>query len=183
MIGFNSGGLQSPDFIKIEHVIFDIFHTTIGCCCCVQPVIKHVIPYDTHNVCFKIAWNLTYLTGKHGYLWLNISKGTSCRKTGFWVIGMQSQNISKYSPKVNFEISHTLESSILLSYLKDFVQKQCLHVKTDLCIAKIPILCTDSQILRVFFSKSTFHQPDMTSSMKLLYLKNAMSNFKFFAPK
>ena len=47
------------------------------------------------------------------YMRLNISKGTSCRKTGFWVMGMQSQNISKYSPKVDFEISHILESSIL----------------------------------------------------------------------
>ncbi len=28
-------------------------------------------------------------------------------------MGMQSQNISKYSPKVDFEISHTSESSIL----------------------------------------------------------------------
>ena len=46
-------------------------------------------------------------------MWLNISKGTSCQKTRFWVMGMQSQNISKYSPKVNFEISHTSGSSIL----------------------------------------------------------------------
>ncbi len=46
-------------------------------------------------------------------MWLNISKDTSCRKTRFWVMGMQSQNISKYSSKVDFEISHTLESSIL----------------------------------------------------------------------
>ncbi len=46
-------------------------------------------------------------------MWLNISKGTSCRKTGFWFIGRQSQNISKYSPKVDSEILHTLESSIL----------------------------------------------------------------------
>ncbi len=42
---------------------------------------------------------------------LNISKG--CLKTGFRVMGMQSQNISKYSPKVDFEISHILEASIL----------------------------------------------------------------------
>ena len=47
------------------------------------------------------------------YMWLNILKGTSCWKTGFWVMGMQSQNISKYSLKVDFEISHTLESPIL----------------------------------------------------------------------
>ncbi len=46
-------------------------------------------------------------------MFLNILKGTSCRKTGFWVMGLQSQNISKYIPKVNFEISHTLESSML----------------------------------------------------------------------
>ncbi len=50
-------------------------------------------------------------------MWLNISKGTSCWNTGFWVMVMQSQNISKYSPKVDVEISHILESLILLSYL------------------------------------------------------------------
>ncbi len=38
------------------------------------------------------------------HMWLNISKGTSCRKTLFWVIGVQSLNIS--IPKVDFEISH-----------------------------------------------------------------------------
>ena len=46
-------------------------------------------------------------------LWLNISKGTSCRKTRIWVMEMQSQNTWKYGPKVNFEISHILESSVL----------------------------------------------------------------------
>ncbi len=29
------------------------------------------------------------------------------------IMWMQIQNISKYSPKVNFEISHPLESSVL----------------------------------------------------------------------
>ncbi len=37
----------------------------------------------------------------------------------------------KISPKVDFEISHILESSIL-SYLKDLVQEQCFHIKMDL---------------------------------------------------
>ena len=47
------------------------------------------------------------------HMWLNILKGTSCPKTRFWVMGMQSQNISKYSTIIIFEIPHTLESSIL----------------------------------------------------------------------
>ncbi len=44
----------------------------------------------------------------------------------------------------------------------------------------MPILCTDSHILRAFFSKSTFHQSIMTSSIKLPYFKNAMSDFYNF---
>ncbi len=42
------------------------------------------------------------------------------------------------------------------TYLKDLVQKQCFHVKMDLWITKIPILCTDSQILRALFLKINF---------------------------
>ncbi len=44
---------------------------------------------------------------------------------------------------------------------------QCFHVKMDLWIAKIPILCADSQILRAFFLK----------------IKNAISDFKDFCIK
>ncbi len=55
--------------------------------------------------------------------------------------------------------------------------------KMDICIAKIPILCTDSQLLRALFSKSTFHQSILTSWMELPYLKNAMSDFKYFCIK
>ncbi len=51
------------------------------------------------------------------HLWLNKLKGTSCRKTWFWVTGMQTQNISKYGPKVEFGDSHILESSVLLLFL------------------------------------------------------------------
>ena len=40
------------------------------------------------------------------YMWLNKSKGTSCWKTWFWVTEVQSQNVSKWGPKVNFEIWH-----------------------------------------------------------------------------
>ena len=53
----------------------------------------------------------------------NVSKGISCRKAPFWVVEVQSQNISKYFLKVDFEISYILESSIYLnciSCLKDF---------------------------------------------------------------
>ena len=49
-------------------------------------------------------------------MWLNILKGTSWQKTRFWVIGKQSQNISKYSHKVDLEISYTLESSVLKGF-------------------------------------------------------------------
>ena len=82
------------------------------------------------------------------------------QKTGFWVA---KSKISKYGPKVNFEIAHILESSILcnlqylsLNNLNDLVQKQCFHVKLDLWIDKIPILCADFQILRTFFLKINF---------------------------
>ncbi len=44
-----------------------------------------------------------------------LSKGARFRKTRFWVIGVQSQTISKYGPKVDFEISYILESSIFYS--------------------------------------------------------------------
>ena len=112
-------------------------------------------------------------------MWLNISKGTvSCRKTGVWDIQMQSQDIAKYSPKVDFEISDILDLQYLIFKLLDLVQIQCFLVKIDLIIPKIPILCTNSQLLRAFFSKLTFHQSVMTSSIQLLYLKNAMSDFK-----
>ncbi len=39
------------------------------------------------------------------------------RRPDFWGMGMQSQNISKCSPKVDFKISHTMESSILNLYV------------------------------------------------------------------
>ena len=45
------------------------------------------------------------------------------------------------------------------------------------------MFCTDIQILRAFFSKSTFHQSAVTSSRKLPYLKNAMSDVKIFCTK
>ncbi len=91
-------------------------------------------------------------------MWLNISKGTSCLKTGFWVMGMQSQNISKFSPKVDFEILHILESSILNLQVtwRVWCKNKCFHVKMALWIAKIPIFCTDSQISSAFFFKINF---------------------------
>ena len=51
---------------------------------------------------------------------------------------VQSQNISKYGPKVNFEFSHIfgIFNTYFLSYLKDLVHKKCAHVKMDLWIAK-----------------------------------------------
>ena len=113
-------------------------------------------------------------------MWLNISKSTYQSKDWLWGKGMQNQNISKYSPKVNLRF-HTFWNlqyliNLSLSYLNHLVQKHCFHVKLDLWIAKIPILCTDSQI-------SPFNQSVMTSSMILPYFKDTMSDFKNFAPK
>ena len=42
------------------------------------------------------------------------------------------------------------------------------------------ILCPDSQTLRTFFSKSTFHQSFMMSSIKLPYLKEGNDRFQQF---
>ncbi len=41
--------------------------------------------------CMDIVATFSLLITVH--MWLNISKGISCQKTGFWVMGMQSQNI------------------------------------------------------------------------------------------
>ncbi len=67
---------------------------------------------------------------------------------------------------------------LIFKVLQGFCAKTVFSCKNDLWIAKIPILCTDSQILWALFSKSTFHQSVVTSSMKLPYVKNAMSDFK-----
>ena len=66
---------------------------------------------NAHHTYQTIPWQTPFF--RNIIMWLNISKGTSCRKTWFWVIGGWSQNTSKYAPKVNFEISHILGSSIL----------------------------------------------------------------------
>ena len=72
-----------------------------------------------------------------------------------------------------------------LLYLKDLVQKLCVHVKMDLWIAKISKFCTDSQILRALFYLKINFSPIcyMTSSGKLPYLKKTMSDFKQFCTK
>ena len=77
----------------------------------------------------KVSCNCTGCPPK---MCLNISKGTSCRQTGFLSYGYAK---SKYSPKVDFEISHILESSIFkfLGYLKDLVlQKLFFYLKMNL---------------------------------------------------
>ena len=61
------------------------------------------------------------------------------------------------------------------------MQKQVFSYKNELWVAQIPILY--SQILRASFSKSTFHQSVITSSMKLPYLKNVMYDLKTFCTK
>ena len=65
--------------------------------------------------------------------------------------------------KLNHQINDGFVETItfwnfyFLKLLEGFGAKTVFHVKIDLSIAKIPLLCTDSQILRAFFSKSTFH--------------------------
>ncbi len=68
----------------------------------------------------------------------------------------KSKNISKYGPiKVNFEILHILESSILAELLKGFYVKTAFSCKNGLLSCYfMPILCRDSQTSRAF--KLTF---------------------------
>ena len=55
-------------------------------------------------------------------LCFNILKDTSCQKIWFWVRGVQSQNILKHCPKVDFEISHILQSTVLFLELAWTIQ-------------------------------------------------------------
>ena len=101
-------------------------------------------------------------------MWLNISKGIRCRKTWFWVTRVQSQNILKYGSKVNFKVSHIWNLQYLVFKLLEGFDVKNIVLKMGFSIACTPILCTDSQTeIRALFSKSTFHQSVMPSSMKL----------------
>ena len=97
-------------------------------------------------------------------------------------------NVSKYAPKVNFEISHILESLILTKLLEGFDVKTTFswRVKIDFWIIAVvtctPILYLDTQTLKSLFSKSTFHQSVLNSSMEF-YFENAMLDFTHFCTK
>ena len=99
----------------------------------------------------------------------------------WWCKVKISQNIAPTSI-LKFHIFWNLQY-LILKLLEGLVQKQCFHVKMELWIAKITILCTDFQTLQAFFSQSTFHQSVMTCSIKLPHFKNAMSDFKKFCTK
>ncbi len=106
------------------------------------------------------------------YMWLNISKGTSYWKTRFWVTEVQSQNIVLRS-SLRFYIHWNLQYLLSKLLFKRFMQVCRFHVQwTFKHLAIAPIRCLDS--------KSTFHWSIMPASMKLPYLENAISNFKFF---
>ncbi len=102
-------------------------------------------------------WKTSQSATEH--MWLNISKGTSCRMTGFWVMGMQSQNISKYGivPKsiVRFHIFWNLQN-LIFQLLEGFGAQTVFSCKMDLWIHKIPIRCTDFQFFKSLFSRNLF---------------------------
>ena len=91
---------------------------------------------------------------------LNISKGTSCRKTQFWVQEVQSQNISKDCPiksNLRFHIFWNLQC-LLLKLLEGFYIKMAFSCKNRLLnccqyFSQIP------KLWEPFFPKSAFLQP------------------------
>ncbi len=97
---------------------------------------------------------------KYNNMWLNKLKGTSCWQTRFWVTGVQSQNISKNGPKINFEISYILESSHFNTYslywLKGLYKIGTFMQIWTFELLVTPLLCPNFQTLRAFSSKSTF---------------------------
>ena len=99
-------------------------------------------------------------------------------------MGMQSQNISKYSPKVNFEIHiHWNLQYLIFQLLEGFGAKTVCSCKNGHLNCQNTNILYRSPNFKSFFLKSTFHQSVMIPSMKLPYLKNAMSNFKTFCSK
>ncbi len=81
------------------------------------------------------------------YIWLNISKGTSCQKTWFWVTEVQSQNTSNLVPRLILRFHMFFQSSIFILQvawrIKDVnAVSSC---KMDVLNACMYVLCTDSQ--------------------------------------
>ncbi len=81
------------------------------------------------------------------HLWLNILKGTSCRKT----VVLKVKVVQNYGPLVNFEISHIVVSSILIL----FAAWRIWGKKQFLCI-DFWIVCTSILLQRFPNSKSLF---------------------------
>ncbi len=99
---------------------------------------------------------------------------------------LQCQNVSKCGSKVNFEILCVSEFSMLtlqVAWLRYYIKAACSQKYKILNCYCALILCPYSKLQERFFSKSTFYQPVMASSMKLPYLKNIMSNIYFFCIK
>ncbi len=63
------------------------------------------------------------------------------------------------------------------------VQKQCFHVKIDLWIAKISILCTHSQILKSLFLKINFSPTCYDIFNKIAISKKRNVRFQKFLKK
>ena len=116
------------------------------------------------NLCYNWHMELTSL---------NILKVPVVRRFNFWVTWMQSQNM--------------ILKSILRFHklLQGFDVKKLFLIKIDFELLFRQILCPDSQLLRGFMSKSTFHQSVIISSVTLSYslVKNAMFYFKHFCIK
>ena len=120
-------------------------------------------------------------------MWLNVSKGTSCRKTWFWATQVQSQNISKYGPitrsNLRFHIFWSLQY-LLSKLLEGFYVKMVLSYKIGLlnCYC-MPILCPDFQTSTASSSKSTVHLSVMMSSITLSYVRMQCRISKKFCTK
>ncbi len=75
--------------------------------------VTRLIKHHNYSAQFCVIPRVTFL--KH-FNTVNVTQHIErYQLSADWILSyeMQSQNISKYSPKVNFEISHTLQSSIL----------------------------------------------------------------------
>ncbi len=118
--------------IAFKYYMYVIYHQPVWYCWIVKVFITWLL--ELHTPGFKTE-KLNFLIS---YLWFNISRCTSCRKTWFWVIGVQSQNISKHCSNIDFEISHILESFI--SCFKRTISQHIVFDKIFVHGGKIQIL-------------------------------------------
>ncbi len=107
-------------------------------------------------------------------MWLNISKGTICQKTKFWVTVVQCQNMVSRSILRFDKFGHL--QHWLSKLLEGFELKMAFSCKMDFWIDIVWLYSAwIPDILRAFFSKKICLSV-MTSSMKLPYLKKVLSN-------